>query len=144
MTEKNYKLIVDGKPPKKHGEKSMWNQKTEAERLITLRKHAKEKLGDDKPLSGNIKLEITVFLPDNKTDKGDLDNFITGICDGLMNAHKYAHIHEEFKKKENNDIHPKEFKMITDDSHVMSICAKKIIKSNCETRYEVTISGVSE
>ncbi len=75
---------VSGLPPKKDGANSMWRKGSELARLKSLRKAASEAMKDLPLVEGNIFIKIQVFADPSK---GDLDNFITGICDGLMAAH---------------------------------------------------------
>ena len=83
---------VCGLPPKKHGKNgSMWGNATEAKKLIALRKAAFDELGSQ-PLTGKIRLTLTVHAGVKDFDKldrdarakavknvGDLDNFVAGV-----------------------------------------------------------------
>jgi Holliday junction resolvase RusA-like endonuclease len=129
---------IDDLPPKKHSEKSMWSSDFEAERLIKLRKKVCEKLTDYKPLSKEIYLKLTVYIPENNKQKGDLDNFITGICDGLMRAHRNSKINKKFDGE--HDIDPRTVSFINDDSQVVQIIARKVVNPRIKPHYELEIS----
>jgi hypothetical protein len=108
--------VEDIVPPRNVKGKSMWNNDTEVPRIIELRRQAYEALGGSLPLSKEIKLDITIHLPRNYNTPGDLDNFIKGICDGLMKClhHPQLKLHEDFEKDENAKISPRSFAMIDD------------------------------
>jgi len=60
-------FTVKGRPPKKHGEKSMWARKKEAPLLVSLREKALEarsKGSINDCLSSLVALELTVFTRD--------------------------------------------------------------------------------
>jgi Holliday junction resolvase RusA-like endonuclease len=132
------KIKVDGFPPKKHGEKSMWDNKTEVRRLIKLRNEIRKKLENRKPLSKNIYLKLIVNIPKNNKIVGDLDNFLTGVCDGLMKANPRSKISEEFNK--HPSIDPREIYFIEDDSQIVKIIATKMIKPGIKPYYKLEIS----
>lgn len=132
-----YDFEVPGYPPKKHGEKSMWNHEAEISKLIALRQKAFENY--QRTLQGNIRLELTIFMIKNNKQEGDLDNYITGICDGLMTAFKgNTKISAEFDKYA--DIDPSTFCLFEDDSQIIEIVAKKNISENNSKHYRVCIS----
>lgn len=76
---------VEGLPPKKDGANSMWEKRLESQRLVSLRRVALEKMGGRPPLKSDINLTLSVNVG-AKNDRlvGDLDNFVTVTCDGLM------------------------------------------------------------
>jgi hypothetical protein len=83
---------IEGLPPKKDGANSMWNKPSEFERLITLRRAVCDAFNGDKPLHKDIQLRIRVHVGNMDPGQvGDLDNFITGVCDGLMAARGSMH-----------------------------------------------------
>jgi hypothetical protein len=79
-------------PPKKDGANSMWGKKAEIARLKALRTSAYKSLGGRLPAGGRMELELRVYA---QTSAGDLDNFVTGVCDGLMAAHPRTPIRDE-------------------------------------------------
>jgi len=86
-------IKVAGLPPKKDGANSMWRKGIEIERLQNLRIAAVQAMNGRSPTTGLIHLCLRLYAaPEN----GDLDNFITGICDGLMAAHPRTPIDIEF------------------------------------------------
>ena len=139
---------VRGLPPKKHRKNgSMW--RTDAEKLRALRNAALEvieALVQPDCIKGEpyfqerekIRLTLCVHVESQKeaesgeTGSGDLDNFVSGVCDGLMKAHGNALVwinqDERFKKWwPNNSIHPSRAIAYKDDSQIMEICAKKVV-----------------
>lgn len=72
-----------------------------------------------------------------------MDNFIKGICDGLMKCpnHPELKLNETFEKTEHAKIHPKTFAMIEDDEKIVKITAKKAVEDIEEPFYEVKING---
>ncbi len=75
---------VEGLPPKKDGANSMWRKGAQQNRLKALRVEAANRMAASPPTTSAIKMTLCVYA---HPGKGDLDNFITGICDGLMAAH---------------------------------------------------------
>ena len=92
----------------------MWGNQTDAERLIALRR---EVLGavTSSPFTGPVRLTLTIHVGDQapvvtnagKNGFGDLDNFVGGVCDGLMAADPSAKPHGLFDQPENTDVDPK-------------------------------------
>lgn len=72
-----------------------------------------------------------------------MDNFIKGICDGLMKCpnHPQLKLHETFKKDEYAEIDPKSFAMIEDDEKIIEITATKTVEDIEKPFYEVVIEG---
>ena len=135
----NYKFgRIEGKPPKKDGASSMWSKDSEVKRLIALRERAYEFYKKGKVLNNNIKLTLKVHLKKNGRRVGDLDNFIAGICDGLM----FAHDNKELKISRNfpEHIHPRKFRLIEDDYLIVKIIAEK--KKSDEEYYEVELEEI--
>ena len=141
MRKMNFR--VDGTlPPKKDGANSMWNKDTEAPRLVALRHQALEALGDQPPFSREIRLGVRIYVGRSNTrTSGDLDNFITGICDGLMKADQRANLHELFNTPENAAIHPLKDIAIDDDSQIIEIHVEKLIGETESQWYDVEIKG---
>lgn len=72
-------------PPKKDGANSMWNKASERARLVALRQAAYACCGEEPVLSADIRLSVQIHCAASELlTVGDLDNFITGVCDGLM------------------------------------------------------------
>jgi hypothetical protein len=129
-------------PPKKDGANSMWNKASEHMRLVELRTQAAMAWRNDAPLSENIQLTIEIHCPENELHSiGDLDNFITGVCDGLMAAAKRTPLGEPWGVPTLEGIHPLKCIGIHDDRYVMSISARKLASENGERWYRVVVEG---
>lgn len=141
---KKYKFPVQGFPPKKDGARSMWGKRSpEAERLINLRLSALKAIGND-ILRDNIRLGIRIHIGSvNHSAIGDLDNFITGICDGLMKAHPKCKVPELWDNPAYADVHPDKKAFIVDDSQIVSIQAEKITGDSNQPWYEIVIEAES-
>ncbi len=144
------KFKVKGYPPKKRGDKSMWNNDIEVDRVIELRRAAliaREKAGLYSSFKTFASISLSVFLPPKKLhEKKDLDNFVSGICDGLQSASNNTKIfHKNFQQKELTNIHPKNDILIEDDSRIVEILARKIVsEDNKSVCYEVVVEPVEE
>jgi len=146
MSNRKYEFKVEGiVPPRnvRRKSKSMWNNLTEVRRLIELRKEAYAALNGASPLSEDIALSIRIHLPRNYNKPGDLDNFIKGICDGLMKCpnHPKLKLDETFEEPEHAKIHPETFAMIEDDEKIIKITAAKAVEDIEEPFYEITVEG---
>jgi len=133
---------VEGLPPKKDGANSMWGKCLESQRLVSLRRTALEKMGGRPPLKRDINLTLSVNVG-AKNDRlvGDLDNFVTGICDGLMKmAPRCKPCREIWDSPENGDVRPSIPIAIEDDSQVIGIRATKIVGGGSQF-YDVTLEG---
>jgi len=101
-----YQFQVKGLPPKKDGAQSMWGKPSEAKRLVALRQAAFQALKEQLPLQSNIKLTLNIHLPVNNRSIGDLDTFVTGLCDGLMATPYGGKLDPIWDNKELKNIHP--------------------------------------
>ena len=139
---------VEGElPPKKSG----WGNPTDAGRLIALRREA---LGavTSSPFSGPVRLSLSIHVGDQalvvtkvgEKGFGDLDNFVSGVCDGLMAADPNAGIHELFDRPENADVDPTKKIAFRDDQQVMEIHARKRITPGDHCWYEVGLEPLKE
>lgn len=136
------KFHVDGLPPKKNGANSMWSKRLDSERLVSLRRAALENMSGHPPLKKDIRLAVTVCIGDeNKKSVGDLDTFVTGICDGLMKATANCRLCREVWDRAENDIRPDKPIAIDDDYQVIGIQAAKIKDSDGRQYYDVTLEG---
>ena len=148
MPNRKYKFKVKGLVPPRNirrKSKSMWNNPTEVPRLIKLRKEAYDALNRAPLLSEDIALSIKIHLPGNYNKPGDLDNFIKGICDGVMKCpnHPMLKLDETFEKTEHERIYPKTFAVIEDDEKIAKITATKAFEDIEEPFYEITVEGKS-
>lgn len=136
-----YRVRIEGLPPKKDGSQSMWNKPVEVPRLIALRHAVLAARGSRGPLASSIRLRLTVHVgPRNDRGTGDLDNFITGICDGLMAAAPRSKLHEDWSDPGNAAIHPGLAIGIVDDSEVVEITARKVVADEAPF-YELELTG---
>lgn len=140
---------VPGLPPKKDGANSMWGKAVEMRRLVALRTAAWAVVNGP-PLRRDIRLSVTVHVGKTNTRAtGDLDTFITGICDGLMAAersfltwlreHPDAGIAQAWNA-EPDPLRPDRAVAIEDDCQVVAITAGKVT-GDAEAWYEVTLEG---
>lgn len=130
---------VDEKPPKKDGANSMWNKDSEFNRIVALRRTALKAMREAEihsPFNENVILRFDLFVPRSQLESvGDLDNFITGICDGLQAADPKAKLHSGFNRMGNEDIHPSVPLVLTNDSLVVEIVARKQPVSELSTTF---------
>lgn len=135
-------FVVQGLPPKKDGAQSMWGKPLEARRLATLRLATLQAFKGHSPLKSNIKLTLKIHIgPVNDRTIGDLDTFITGVCDGLMAAYPGGKLDSLWDDPKLEHIHPSKTIAIVDDSQVVSIQAEKVIGSTNQPWYEVVLEG---
>ncbi len=135
-------FILADLPPKKDGAQSMFGKPLEAKRLVKLRQAALEAFRGQPPLRSNIKLSIKVYVGQvNNMSTGDLDNFVTGICDGLMQADMRAKMDSIWSKPGMEDIHPSKTIAIVDDSQVVHIEAIKVVGDSHQQGYEIILEG---
>ena len=141
-------FAVKGRPPKKHGEKSMWARDDEAPFVVSLREKALEarsKVGLDDCFRSLIALELTVFAPRSRLESvGDLDSFIAGICDGLQAADSKVlpYLHKIFQEPGREGIDPRHALLIDNDAKVVSITGRKVADEDQEMYYKVAIEPV--
>ncbi len=144
-------FTVTGYPPKKDGAQSMWGKQHEVKRLVGLREAALNALNGNPPLRTNIKLTLKIHVGAvNNRTTGDLDTFVTGVCDGLMAADPRAKLDPIWNRldwlgvsnKHLSNIHPSKCLAIVDDCEVVYIQAEKIIGDTNQPWYEVTLEGI--
>ena len=129
-------------PPKKDGANSMWGKETEIPRLISLRRAALKAMDGRNSFNHNISLKLKFHCPSNKIFRvGDLDNFITGVCDGLQAAAPNAGGKTIWAKEAPPEIQPNECIAIKDDCYVVQILAEKVGDSSEGYWYEIEIEG---
>jgi len=132
---------VGGLPPKKDGAISMWNKKAEVPRLIELRREALRSMKGKLRLRRNIRLHLKIHVGRaEKSPVGDLDNYVTGVCDGLMKADVSARLDQEWAATEQG-IHPSKPIAIVDDSAIDFIQAEKTVGDTEESWYRVSLEG---
>ena len=127
---------VTGLPPKKDGASSMWCKGSEFERLKNLRIAAVQAMGGRSPATSMIHLYLRLFAaPEN----GDLDNFITGICDGLMAAHPRTPIDLKLWTGISELAQPNRIICYMDDKLISKITAERLTSDAHEQHYEVEL-----
>lgn len=135
-------FVANGFPPKKDGAQSMWGKPLEARRLATLRQATLQALKGHSPLKSNIKLTLKIHIgPVNDRTIGDLDTFVTGVCDGLMAAYPGGKLDPIWDEPKLEHIYPSKMIAIVDDSQVVSIQAEKIIGDTDQPWYKVILEG---
>lgn len=130
---------VKGVPPKKDGADSMWGKRSEIPRNKALRRGAKEALARARatspPRAKSVLLAVRVHAA---TSAGDVDNFITGICDTLMPAHARTGVDDAAWRDVDEEIRPKRAIAYEDDAIVTRILAERV-PTDGEAFYEVVI-----
>jgi len=135
-------FAVNGLPPKKDGAQSMWGKSLEARRLAELRLVALKALQENRPLQSNIRLTLKIHIgPLNDRTIGDLDTFVTGVCDGLMAAYPGGKLDPIWNDPKLKEVHPSRTLAVVDDSQVAQIHAEKIIDDTLNPWYEITLEG---
>ena len=131
-------FTVQGLPPKKDGANSMWGKREETPKIVALRKEASKAFAGRPPLRTNIRLTVRAYVgPTNTSSTGDLDNFLTGICDGLQAAHPRAHVLGDY----DDVIRPSKVIGIVNDTDIIEIHAHKMIQAVAAPFYEVVLEG---
>ena len=129
-------------PPKKDGALSMWSKPLDSRRLEKLRTAAARAFKGKPPLTKNIRLNLIVNVGmTNDQSTGDLDNFVTGVCDGLMAANPRTKLNELWNQPSLADIHPSKAVGIIDDAQVVLIKAHKLVGKDSQLWYEVSLEG---
>ena len=126
---------VRGLPPRKGAVSSMWNKKAsraQKHKLIALRKAALaaiEAHGDKPFLGERIRLTLYVHIEcrEEGENPGDLDNFVTGVCDGLVAAKEGTRPDDCFFHKRDDAHNPWKPIAFGDDHQIEEICAKKVV-----------------
>jgi len=135
-------FTVNGLPPKKDGAQSMWGKSLEASCLAELRLVAREALQGSRPFQSNIKLTLKIHIGRvNDRTIGDLNTFVTGVCDGLMAAHPSGKLDPIWNDPKLKEVHPSRTSAIIDDSQIVQIHAEKIIGDTFDPWYEITLEG---
>lgn len=119
----------------------MWGKKSEALNIVNLRKAATSARNElnIQPFTGKIVIELAIYADESEIESmGDLDNFVTGICDGLQAADPRAKISEVIMQ----ECEPYKPILFLSDSKVYEIWAQKIPTIDREKYYEVTVSQI--
>jgi len=135
---------VQGKPPKKDGASSMWGKKSEAINIVNLRNAAiKAREGQNTGIfSSRISIDLTIYANEKEIESmGDLDNFVTGICDGLQAADPRAKMQDIVKSR--CIIDPLQPVLFYTDAKVFEINAKKIPIQENNGYYKIIIKEIN-
>lgn len=142
-------FTVDDRPPKKHGEKSLWAREDEASHVAMLREKALEarsKAGMKDCFRTMVAIELMVFVPSFQLESvGDLDSFVTGVCDSLQAANPKVipYLCGLFLKTIGTELDPRNPVLIDDDSKVMSIIASKMTSSGTsQVGYKIVVEPI--
>ena len=144
---RNVSLRVEGLvPPKKDGANSMWRSATALPLIKELRTQAVAAMAGDPPLDEPVRLTLRVFLPRQADPSalwarrvyGDLDNFITGVCDALQMADARAFDADDWLHVP-ADTNPSRTIAFTDDSWVHAIHAEVVDADDSRPAYDVEI-----
>ena len=129
-------LSLPGLPPKKDGANSMWRKGVEMKRLKTLRLVAYQEFNNHSMIESPIHLTLRVYsLP----RQGDLDNFITGICDGLMAIHPLTPIDATDWEDLPLEARPHNKLVFKDDALIDRIEAQRFPPDGPEPRYQIEL-----
>jgi hypothetical protein len=135
--------VPDELPPKKDGATSMWRKKSELVRIAKLRAAAAAACNGQRPLNRNIRLTLTVHIPENGRHIGDLDSFVAGVLDGLQGASRNTPWmnHPYWSEPLRAAYRPDRAIAIADDCEVVEISARKIVGLSQSAWYEVALEG---
>lgn len=125
---------VEGLPPKYDSASSMWGNQEQAKRLVRLRERVKHELGNDIVFTENIRMFLMMHAKNHR--QGDLDNFISGVCNGLMTIPTNANIHQLLQNHQ--QVGPTWYAII-DDRHIGSISAERTLGHN--EHYQLILQG---
>lgn len=128
-------FTVEGLPPIKRGSESMWGK--QIARIRQLRAAAGAKPHTPATLDQEVHLRIVVYA---EVRDGDLDGFVSGICDGLQPApaNFHSYIREEDWADLPESAQPRRALGFTDDRAISQIDAERR-RAEGMPRYEVTI-----
>lgn len=135
---KRIKFTVYSVPPKKDGANSMWHKGSEHDHLKALRLAAYQAMMDQPLIESGAVLTIHVYTP---VRTGDLDNFITGICDGLMAAHPNTPIDPQVWIDLPPGARPDQAIVYRDDICINKIIAERFEPGELGIRYEIEVEG---
>jgi len=138
MTRRIEFLVHGTPPPKKDGANSMWAKRTEIPRLIALRQAASDAMRGTSPLRSRIHIELEVHCP---VEAGDLDNLVTGVCDGLQAADPGAKLDPHWALPDLAAVRPDVSIAIADDAQVVAIGAARAVGHDGPVWYRVALEG---
>lgn len=128
-------------PPKKDGANSMWRKSAEVPRLKALRLAAVQAIPGIVRQSAALCLRLRIHAA---VSDGDLDNFITGVCDGLMAAHNNTPITPDDWQEMPEAARPNHAIAYRDDCVITQIVAERVLFDGARPFYEVEIESLDE
>lgn len=119
------RVLIDGLPPKKDGANSMWNKPLEQSRIIALRRAVSDAMAASERATSAVALRLLVR---SEPRDGDLDNFLTGICDALMPASSAvrAHLRDMDWSETPDHLRPIRPVLFDDDAIVQRMSAERL------------------
>lgn len=116
----------------------MWAKRTEIPRVIALRQAARDAMHGASPLRARIRLELEVHCP---VEAGDLDNLVTGVCDGLQAADPRIKLDPQWALPDLTAVRPGVSIAIADDAQVVAIVAGRAVDHDGPVWYRVALEG---
>lgn len=130
-------MSVPGVSPKKDAAWSMWMKPFQAERLKLLRLAATSAVQESgKVPEGPVHLIVRIYA---HPELGDLDSFVSGICDGLMAAHPLVLVDPSLWSDLPEEARPDRPIMFVDDRAITKIEAERCEPDSQGTRYELVL-----
>lgn len=81
------------------------------------------------PFEGPVRLDLEVHVgPVNDRHIGDLDNFVSGVCDCLQTAKNNPRLAPDWDAPGLQHIHPGRPVALVDDIQVVEIRARKVVR----------------
>jgi len=136
MMSTKISFSVPGIPPKKDGANSMWRKPSEIDRIKSLRLAAQCAMQGQSLAESSIHMELQIYA--DPAD-GDLDNFITGVCDSLMAAHPRTPINDADWNNLSPSIRPSQAIVYDDDRLVQKITVERVSPNQEGKHYIVTL-----
>jgi hypothetical protein len=136
-----FTLSVPDVPPKKDAARSMWMKPFQVERLKRLRLAAVSAVTESGKVvpTGLVHLSVHIYAP---PELGDLDSFVSGICDGLMAAHPLVPIDPSLWSELPEEARPDRPIIFVDDRVITKIEAERHEADSFGIRYELVLEIV--
>jgi hypothetical protein len=138
MESMKFQFQVEGLPPQKSEGRSVWGY---VSRMKALRISAFNASQGRLLPEGAIRLAIRICAP---IDDADLDNLISGVCDGLMAARKGTRIDYDQWKDVPDGAQPHKSLIYKSDVWITRIEAERIVAKDRERYYEVEVEWLGK
>ena len=103
----------------------MWRKAAEMPRIAALRREVHAKM-PGLLFASSVDMELEIRLPEGELFRaGDLDNFVTGVFDGLMAANGISSDENDYATPEWAGVHPRDAVALEDDARIVSLVASK-------------------